>query len=104
MYIVSFQNGFASYFDLNIRIPPVLKTRSTVDPRFSKMKWLNETDKANISQCLINAMVANVASTLAAEDEAYTDTQAEPTPLEFSILADNDSEVDDDNVNKIIMP
>lgn len=104
MYIVSFKKGFASYFDLNIVIPPVLKTCSTVDPRFSRMKWLNETDKANISQCLINAMVANMASTLAPENEAQTDTQAgllrERTSLEFSVLADNESDVDEANAEQ----
>ena len=104
MYIVSLKEGFASYFDLNIRLPPVLKTCSTVDPRFSKMKWLNEADKANISQCLINGMVANMASILAAENEAHTDTQAgllrKPTPVEFSVLACDDSEVDDDNAEQ----
>jgi len=68
------------------------------------MKWLNETDKANISQCLIKAIVANMASTLAAENVAHTDTQAgllrKPTHLEFSVLADNDSEVDDANAEQ----
>jgi len=62
MYIrpISFKKAFGSYLDCNIAIPPIFKTRSTVDPGFNRMKCLNDRDNTN--RCLMNALTANIAS------------------------------------------
>jgi len=60
MYIISFKKAFGLYLDCNIANSPILKTCSTVDPRFNKMKCLNDNDRANINKCLINAIITNL--------------------------------------------
>ena len=43
MFITSFKKAFSSYFDLNIRVPPVLKACSLLDPRFKRLKGTNNS-------------------------------------------------------------
>jgi len=62
MYIISFKKAFGSCLNCNIAIPHMLTTCSTVDPRFDRMKCLNDNDRDKINRRLINAMTANLAS------------------------------------------
>ena len=40
-YFSSFKRAFASYMDLNIVLPPVLKACAFVDPRLRNLKGIN---------------------------------------------------------------
>lgn len=94
MYIASFKKAFSSYFDLNIRIPPVIKTCSALDPRFKKLKGVSDSDRDNIYQCLMNGMKACITS---CEPDDVTATEHSSLIKSSSILeSDNDS--DDENV------
>lgn len=42
MYISSFKKAFSSYMAMNIQLPPVVKTCAALDPRFKKLKGINE--------------------------------------------------------------
>lgn len=95
MYIASFKRAFSSYFDLNIRIPPLLKTCSALDPRFNKLKSLNDMDKDNINECLLTAMKASMTNCQADTSDIASQASAHPSRMEFSIL-DNDDDSDDD--------
>jgi len=46
---------------VTIQFPPAFETRLTVDPRFNRMKCLNDNDKEIIKMRLITAMTANLA-------------------------------------------
>ena len=57
MYITSIKKAFASYFNLNIRVPPVLKKSAAVDPRFKKLSFLSDVDKDQVFDCILNEMI-----------------------------------------------
>ena len=95
-HVQQFKKAFSSYMNTQICIPPVLKTCASVDPRFKKLKGLNDDDKEQVYECILNGM----ASSLTSEKDDTADRVASQDKVASSILdSDTDTDTEDNNVD-----